>query len=164
MRWVLFKLLRQHNFSGTDADQVVAEAFIARLLREELPSRHVDPSDPHRPPPLVLPRADEPYRQQVVVLVRVQERLVDERAGRDDARDAAVERGLRAGRHGAHELLAEGDEARVLLHERLEVLLEVDHGEAAHEDAVAVPDPGGELDVEQARDLVGLGEVGLGRA
>ena len=129
------------RLDGREADEFVGEARLLQVLGEEGAGRRVDP----REPGAALRKGDG---GEVVVPLFVEDRLLDEGAGGDDADDGAVDEAL--GLLGILGLLADGD-AVAGLEQAVDVGRARVVGDAGHRDAAVALGAGGEHDAEHAR-------------
>ena len=146
-REVGLEAVRQDDFGRTNAFDACRQLFRCHFAYAEFTAGQVEPSQSR----ILAGRGQ--CQQQCIALV-VEQRCVRQRAGRDDARDGALDRPLAGGRvtdlFADHHRLAEFDEAR-------EVLLDGVVGHAGHLDRY----PGalaarGQGDVEQSGGLFGV--------
>jgi hypothetical protein len=87
-------------------------------------------------------------RQQVVVFESIKKWLINQRAGSDDPCNASFETCLpEASVDG--ELFAHGDEAFMMLHESLQVPVEVKERKPTHGNSATTPFTTSKLDIEQ---------------
>ena len=129
----------------------------------ELAGRNVDPGE--REAALVLRRAARARdREQVVVAPRVEQRVLGERAGRDEAHDVAAHHALAAALLGlgrVFDLLADRD-AMAERDQAVQIFVGAMDRHAAHRDVAAVMLAAlGEHDAERARGDLGVLEEQL---